>query len=71
MRGRWRWLGHALRAGQGRVLHDIFNWTPMGSRRVGRPIPTWMRTMRRQAEDKWRLVEDMAKEKDERRCCRR
>ena len=65
MRGRWRWLGHALRTGPGRIVHDCINWTPVGTRRVGRPRPTWMRTMRREAGDEWRLVEDIAHERDE------
>ena len=65
MREIWRMLGHALRTGLGRIVHGSVNWTPVGTRRVGRPRHTWMRTMRREAGDKRRLVEDIAREREE------
>ena len=65
MRGRWRWFGHALRTPQERLVHQTFNWAPHGTRRVGRPRPTWLRTMKREAgDDEWRSIDFKAQDKD-------
>ena len=65
MRGRWRWLGHALRAPQERIVHQTFNWAPQGTRRVRRPRPTWLRTMKREAGDnEWRNIDFRAQNRD-------
>ena len=66
MRGRWRWFGHALRTPQERLVHQTFNWAPHGTRRVGRPRPTWLRTMKREAgDDEWRSIDFKAQDRDD------
>ena len=66
LRGRWRWFGHALRTPQERLVHQTYNWAPQGTRRVGRPRPTWLRTMRREIDDdEWRTINVKAQDRNE------
>ena len=66
LKGRWRWFGHALRTPQERLVHQTFKWAPQGTRRVGRPRPTWLRTMMHEIGDgEWRNIEHKAQDRDD------
>ena len=49
---RWRWYGHVLRMPEHRLPKQALNWTPEGSRRVGRPKDTWRRTIAKDKREK-------------------
>ena len=49
---RWHWYGHVLRMPEYRLPKQALNWTPEGSRRVGRPKDTWRRTIGRDKREK-------------------
>lgn len=53
MRERWRWMGHILRMEEDRIVRSALQWTTPGTRRVVRPILTWIKTMKRKAGDQW------------------
>jgi hypothetical protein len=44
-RRRWKYLGHMLRMDKESLPQQAFNWTPMGTRRRGRPRKTLRRTI--------------------------
>lgn len=56
MARRQRWLGYVFHTTPGRVVPDSVNWAPVGTKRVRRLRPTWMRTMQRGTGDDWRFV---------------
>ena len=64
---RWRWYGHILRMQQGRIPKEALHWSPEGSRRVGRPKDTWIRTIERERNAMnldSAYVEDLAEDRD-------
>ena len=63
MSSRWRWLGHILRADQHRIVREAVDWEPIGTRRRGRPRPTWMKTIRREARDEWKTLPGRAQDR--------
>ena len=65
MATRWRWLGHILRADQHRIVREAVGWEPVGTRRRGRPRPTWMRTMKREAGDEWETLPERAQDRND------
>ena len=65
MTNRWRWLGHILRTNQQRIVREAVDWEPVGTRRRGRPRPTWVRTMRREAGEDWRTLPERAQDRNE------
>ena len=64
MTWRWRWLGHTLRREQHRIVRHTHKWAPIGGRRRGRPKPTWVRTMMKEADESWRDVEARAQDRE-------
>ena len=42
---KWRWVGHTLRRDQLNIARHSLEWNPQGSRRRGRPVMTWRRTL--------------------------
>ncbi|XP_053388037.1 uncharacterized protein LOC123543008 [Mercenaria mercenaria] len=42
---KWRWIGHTIRRGQSCTARHSLDWNPQGSRRRGRPVQTWRRTL--------------------------
>ena len=65
MKGRWKWLGHVLRREEGRLIRDTVRWKPEGSRRVGRPKPTWQRTMQKESGEEWNQLDNKALDRNE------
>ena len=64
MKSRWRWFGHMLRR-DGRYIKEAIQWAPTGTRRRGRPRPTWARTMKKEAGDRWQQLEEIAMDREE------
>ena len=60
MKSRWRWLGHVLRVEPERIVKEAVTWRPDGTRRRGRPRPTWTRTMTRESNTSWDVMETQA-----------
>ena len=60
MTWRWRWFGHVMRREPTRIVTSVHKWRPDGSRRRGRPRPTWLRTMQREAAERWENIEERA-----------
>lgn len=44
-RRKWYWLGHTLRKPDEDLTKSALTWNPQGSRRRGRPVMTWRRTI--------------------------
>ena len=63
MRDRWRWMGHIHRTEPDRIIREAARWEPVGTRRIGRPRPTWRRTMQREAGDTFASVSDEAQDR--------
>ena len=63
MANRWRWLGHVLRMDQQRIIREVIDWEPVGTRRRGRPRPTWMRTIKKEAGNEWEMLPDRAQDR--------
>ena len=63
MKSRWRWLGHVIRVEPGRIIKESVTWTPHGTRRRGRPRPTWVRTMTRESNGSWDVIEARAQDR--------
>ena len=64
MESRWKWLGHVLRRDKKAIVRNVVQWTPtVGRRRRGRPKPTWIRTMKREAGADWDSVEEDAQDR--------
>jgi hypothetical protein len=59
MDARWKWLGHVMRRDNDRLVKQNVLYQPIGRRRLGRPSPTWKRTMMKEAgdDDDWNNVE--------------
>jgi len=59
IKGRLRWLGHVERMSEERVVKRLYQNTPEGSRRVGRPRLRWMddvwEDLRRMGVTNWRI----------------
>jgi hypothetical protein len=49
-RRKWKWLGHTLRGPQTDINRAALEWDAQGSRRRGRPINTWRRTVVNEAK---------------------
>ena len=64
MKGRWRWMGHALRADPNRIISQAIDWEPVGTRRRGRPKATYVRTMRREAGERWNDIRNVAQDRN-------
>ncbi|BFZ08672.1 hypothetical protein BsWGS_11711 [Bradybaena similaris] len=46
---RWNYIGHALNMSEDKIPNQIFKWTPVGRRKVGRPRETLRRTIKRES----------------------
>ena len=44
---KWRWLGHTLRAGNGKddITNKSLKWKPQGNLKMGRQKTTWKREL--------------------------
>ena len=45
IRGKWDWIGHALRKWSNSITKQSLSWTPQGQRDRGRPKNAWKRTL--------------------------
>ena len=64
---RWRWMGHICRMQESAIPRKALRWTPQGSRKRGRPMETWRRTMEREMKEwGWTLgeVNKLAQDRD-------
>ena len=58
----WKWLEHVFRR-EGVIVRGTPGWQVQGTRGRGRPKETWMRTMRREAEECWEDLEELAQDR--------
>ena len=66
-RKRWRWTGHVLRMGPNTIPRIALRWTPQGSRRRGRPLETWRRTIEKEMKPRgwtWGQMAKMASDRE-------
>jgi hypothetical protein len=49
-KGKWGWLGHALRKPSDDIARQALEWNPQGKRGRGRPKKAWRRTMLEEAK---------------------
>jgi hypothetical protein len=63
MDARWRWLGHVMRRDNDRLVKQNVLYQPIGTRRLGRPSPTWKKTMMNEAGDGWNNVEVISQDR--------
>ena len=53
-RRRWNWIGHLLRKERNDDCMVAMEWQPEGKRNVGRPKPTWRRTVEKESrQERW------------------
>ena len=63
-RARWSWMGHVMRRDEEeRLIKQAVLWRPEGTRRRGRPKPTWLNTMKKDAGERWNIVEGEAQDR--------
>lgn len=62
LRRKWRWIGHTLRKSND-IAKEALDWNPQGRRRIGRPIDTWKRSLKREivaADTTWPQLKALA-----------
>jgi hypothetical protein len=57
---KFRWIGHTLRKGDGEVPKAALLWNPQGSRKRGRPKPSWRRSVTKEAGRSWNELRFLA-----------
>ena len=64
---KWRWIGHTLRRSQTNIARCALDWNPQGTRKRGRPVLTWRRTLHAELQKtrmSWGEAKRVAQDRD-------
>jgi hypothetical protein len=57
---KWGWIGHTLRKEPSDISRQALTWKPPGRRAPGRPAITWQSTVRKEAAQQGKTIEELA-----------
>jgi hypothetical protein len=60
---KFRWISHTLRKEDGEVPKAALLWSPQGSRKRGRPKPSWRRSVTKEVGRSWNELRFLAAER--------
>jgi len=57
---KWGWIGHTLRKHPANITRQALFWNPPGSRKPGRPSATWQSSIRKEAAQYGKQLNELA-----------